>query len=265
MSSSDDEAAPESMETGRVSRYFLYRNRERQPVRRPQLKTVLDQFRERSHAKRRDPVKEASTVLRESLGLTVACPDDKAKKLFLVRTRPYPPAFPIPFSPMEKAEYGLLTFVFFIVHFKGDEGLEIEPLRQNIELNTGVHCDSLPFGKWPDIITKWASQDYLKLTKKESPDPMVQKKVVTLGPRFHAEFGLKLLRRMAKELIFGQVEPEEEEEVGEKKEGDGEGEPEPEAEGEPEPAPEPEPERRRRGERVRKRRNDPMEQLEGSD
>jgi hypothetical protein len=257
MSSSDEEdvAPPESMETGRVSRYFLYRNRERQPVRRPQLKTVLDQFREKSHAKRKDPVKEASTVLRESLGLTIACPEDKARKLYLVRTHPYPPDFPIPFGPMEKAEYGLLTFVFFIVHFKGEDGLEVDSLRQNIEFNTGVHCDALPFGKWPDIITKWASQDYLKLSKKESPDPMVQKKVVTLGPRFHAEYGERVLMRMAKELIFGVVEPDEEEEAGDQN-ADGEA----EADAEPDPPPPPpQPERRGRAERVRKRRNDPME------
>jgi hypothetical protein len=210
MEASEEDEGRQSMETGRVARYFLYRNRERQGVRKPQLKTVLDSFRERS--RKRDPVREASHALTESLGLTLVCPDDRSKKFFLTRTRAYPEGFLIPFTPIQKAEYGLLTFVFFIVYFKSDEGLDTDQLRQNVEAHTGVDCDSLPFGRWTDVVARWASQDYLKLEKRDSADPLVLKRAVTLGPRFAAEFGERRLRRMARELIFDEAPPGEEEE-----------------------------------------------------
>jgi hypothetical protein len=199
------------MEAGRVARYFLYRNREKQAVRRPQLKTVLDSFRERS--RKRNPIDGASHVLKKSLGVKVVASDDRMNKHFVTRTRAYPPDFPIPFTPVQKAEYGLLTFVFFILYFKGDDGVDLEQLRQNVEANSGVNCDALYFGRWPDVVARWVAQDYLKLEKRESADPTVVRKVVTIGPRFHAEFGEKMLVGMAKELIFSETpSPEEDEE-----------------------------------------------------
>jgi hypothetical protein len=238
------------METGRVARYFLYRNREKQPVRRPQLKTVLDTFRERS--RKQNPIDRASRVLSESLGIKIVVPEDKTKKHFVTRTRPYPPDFPIPFTPIQKAEYGLLTFVFFIIYFKGDDGLDLGQLRRNVEVNTGVNCDTLEFGMWQDVVGRWAAQDYVRLEKRDSADPTIIRKVVTLGPRFHAEFGEKMLIRMAKELIFDEAPPpqeEDEEEAPNEKEAD-----ESDAEDSIEEAPSPEaPPPPRRGQRGRGR------------
>jgi hypothetical protein len=76
---------------------------------------------------------------------------------------------------------------------------------------------------------------------------MVQKKAVTLGTRFYAEFGTQLLAKMAKELIFGEVE----ESSGEEEENaEAEGQLE---EGEPEQVPEPEPSRRSERPKKKKR------------
>jgi hypothetical protein len=213
MSDDDDGPGPRTMETGRVARYFLYRNREKQAVRRPQLKTVLDSFRERS--RKQNPIQDASRVLSESLGVKIVVPEGKKAKHFVTRDRAYPPDFPIPFTPIQKAEYGLLTFVFFIIYFKGDDGLDLEQLRQNVEANTGVDCDALEFGRWQDVVARWAAQDYVKLEKRDSADPTVVRKVVTIGPRFHAEFGEKTLIRMAKELIFDEAPPPEDEDEDE--------------------------------------------------
>jgi hypothetical protein len=212
--SDSDDASHQDMETGRVSRYFLYRHRERQAVQKAKLKTVLDGYRERG--RRRDPVRDASRLLTESLGLTIVCADDKSKKFYVARSKPYPRDFPIPFSGPQKAEYGLLTLIFFILHFKAAEEIDADQLRQNVEARTCVDCDALPFGKWPDLIAKWASQDYIRLEKRDAIDQNVARKVITLGGRFHAEFGEELLQKMAKELISDEAQPNEEEDAHEK-------------------------------------------------
>jgi hypothetical protein len=94
--------------------------------------------------------------------------DGRTKKHFMTRTRAYPPDFPIPSTPVQKAEYGLLTFVFFVLYFKGDDGVDLEQLRQNVEASTGVNCHALDIGRWPDVVARWAAQDDLKLEKRGS-------------------------------------------------------------------------------------------------
>ena len=214
MSDSEEEGQyGDSMETGRVARYFLFRNREKQSVRRAQLKTVLDAYREKSVKKRKNPFTEANRVLAESMGLKVVSPDEKAQKYYLVREKRYPDECDLPFTKLQKKEYGLLTFTFFIVYFKGEDGIELDQLRTNLELHSGLDLDNLDFGKWPEIVNKWVTMEYLKMAKEEDPtDACVQKKIVTLGPRFHAEFGLPLIQRMAKELVYPESVQEEEEE-----------------------------------------------------
>lgn len=214
MSDSEEEGQyGDSMETGRVARYFLFRNREKQPVRRAQLKTVLDAYREKSVKKRKNPFTEANRVLVESMGLKVVSSDEKSQKYYLVRDKRYPAECDLPFTKLQKKEYGLLTFTFFIVYFKGEDGIELEQLRTNLELHSGLDLDNLDFGKWPDIVTKWTNMEYLKMTKEEDPnDASLHKRMVTLGPRFHVEFGLSVLQRMAKELVYPESVKEEEEE-----------------------------------------------------
>lgn len=210
MSDSEDEVSGDPMEHGRVARFFLFKDREKQAVRRAQMKNVLNQYREKARSRRKDPIREADIMLHESLGLKVVYPQDKGTKYFVCRTRPYPSNCDLPFTAAQKREYGLLTFAFFIVYFKGEDGCELDQLRTNLEQNSGISFDRSEF-KWPDIVTKWASEDYLKITKGEDDaDPTVEKRMVTLGPRFEAEFGTELLVKMAKELIFDKSQEEEE-------------------------------------------------------
>jgi hypothetical protein len=202
--------------TDRIARYFLYRNRKRQAVMKPKVNEII-RSREKIHRKR-DTIEETSKLLRKSLGLKVVCPDEaKGGRFFVVRDQPYPKDFPIPFSDLQKEEYGLLTLVFFILYFNQD-GMDTDQLLVNLELGSDLRCSNLKFGKWPDVLAKWASEDYLKCVKTADADPTRQKKTWQLGARFYAEFGTERLERMAKELIYEQEEPEpqEEEEVKEK-------------------------------------------------
>ena len=229
--SSDEESQTQGTnenEAGRVARLFLYKNRERQGIRKPQLKPVLDEFREKSRKKRVDPIKSASKMLTESMGLQIVdgvAPDEKpsqSSKHFLVRTHHYPKDYPIPFSSEEKQEVGLLVFCFFIVHFKGNL-VDLDQIWQILE-NSGVQEESEAFGKWPDIMNKWISQDYFKAKKKEDDNSQIPKKMISRGPRFYAEFSLNTLIAMAKELVCditpsetANEEEEEEEEGNEEK------------------------------------------------
>ncbi|OHT14435.1 hypothetical protein TRFO_15228 [Tritrichomonas foetus] len=221
MSDSDEEFTQETqttnneLEDGRVARLFLYKSRERQSVRRQQLKPVLDEYREKSRAKRRDPIKSASKLLTESIGLQIVdglAPGEKPSqsgKNFLVRTHKYPKDVPLPFTVQQKQEFGLLTLCFFIVYFKGDL-VDMDQLWQILE-NSGVPAESDTFGKLTDLLNKWISQDYFKSKKKENDTSAGPKKVISLGPRFYAEFGNDVLMAMAKELVCDVTPPEEDE------------------------------------------------------
>lgn len=232
--SSDEENQTQTTnenETGRVARFFLYKNRERQSVRKPQLKPVLDEFREKSRKKRVDPIKSANTMLKESMGLQIVegtPPGEKpsqSAKHFLIRTHKYPKDCPIPFTSEQKQEVGLLIFCFFIVHYKGNL-VEMEQIWQILE-SSGVPSESDVFGKWPEIMNKWISQDYFRAKKKDDDNSPIPKRLISLGPRFYAEFSEETLVSMAKELVCDitpeenekedEKENEEEEDKGEKK------------------------------------------------
>lgn len=209
MSDSSDEytqteAPTNDLEAARVARYFIYKNRERQGIRKPQLKPVLDEFREKSRAKRRDPIQLSSKLLTESMGLQIAeglAPDEKSStpKNFLVRTQRYPKECELPFSSEQMQEYGLMLFCFFIVYYKGNQA-DFDQVWQILE-SAHVPADSPVFGKWPDFMNKWISQDYFKAKKKDDDVSPIPKKVLSLGPRFYAEFSLDVLNAMAEELV----------------------------------------------------------------
>ena len=222
MSDSEDEVVGDPMERGRVARFFLFKDREKQAVRRTQMKNVLNQYREKSKSKRKDPIREADQILHESLGLEVVYPQDKGTKYFIRRRRPYPSQCELPFTEAQKREYGLMMFAFFIIYFKGEDGCEVEQLKANLEQNSGLSFTKLEF-RWPDIVQKWASEDYVKITKVEDDaDPTLERRMVTLGPRFEAEFGTELLMKMAKELIFDEAPTEEEDDDDDEEEEKGE-------------------------------------------
>ncbi len=61
------------------------------------------------------------------------------------------------------------------------------------------------------------------MTKQDDPnDAAVQKKMITLGPRFDAEFGIPVLEHMAKELVY----PESVKDLDDEDDLEGEGNPE---------------------------------------
>ncbi|KAH0790692.1 hypothetical protein GPJ56_005384 [Histomonas meleagridis] len=213
----DNDSKQNNMETGRVARYFIYKNREKQAVRKIQIRPILDEFREKSRRKRIDPIESTNDLLNKTMGLNLVqglAPDEKpsqSSKFFLVRRQKYPDNVPIPFTPHQKKEYGLLVFCFFVVQYKGNQ-LDLEQLGQVLQ-NSNVPLDSPDFGKWPEIMHKWASQDYFKLKKIDDENASNTNRSVTLGPRFYAEFGVNTLHSMANELVTGEIEEENEEEA----------------------------------------------------
>jgi hypothetical protein len=174
----------------------------------------------------------------------------KGSKYFLVRDSPYPKQVPLPFSDSEKEEYGFLMMVLFILYFHPD-GCDSDKLEAEVEQSSGIHCDQIPFGKWPDLLNKWRGEDYLKFINVADPDPTKQRRLWRLGPRFYAEIGVERIQRMAREVIYEEDMPEPEEEE-EKKEAT-----------EEEPAPEVVEERPRRA--CRDRRSEVTEVDDDSD
>ena len=211
-------------EAGRVARLFIYKGRERQGLRQAQLNPVLDEYREKSRTKRKNPIDSASKLLADSMGLTIVnpeVPDDQKRKNtknFLVRANKYPANFPLPFTVQQKKEFGLLTVCFFIVYFKGNE-VDLDLLIQNLEA-FGVKPESNPVGKIQELLNKWIAQDYFKAKKKDDDTSPVPKKVLSLGARFYAEFSINTLISMAQELIHDDYKEEEEKDEEDKGDAD---------------------------------------------
>ena len=110
----DDGKSQSQMETSRVSRYFLYKNRTKQSVNRTQLRPILDEFQEKSKHKRVDPIESSNEALKDALGLQIVQGTQQTKskgksgKYFVVRSQKYPENLEIPFTDRQKVEYGLL-------------------------------------------------------------------------------------------------------------------------------------------------------------
>lgn len=200
----EDNDTNDDLEGGRVARFFLYKARERQGVRKTQLKPVLDTFRERSIKKKRDPIVTADKLLNEGMGLRIVTSNQERtknksnEKHFLVRSKPYPKDVPLPFSEIEMKEYGVLLYVFFIVSFK--DKLDLDQLWQILSIG-GFPDESREFGRWPEIMWKWNKMDYFKLNKIEDPSLPAPKFMVELGPRFYVEFGEEMIKGLAKDLV----------------------------------------------------------------
>lgn len=209
-----DESPQNQVESSRVARYFMYRHRERQGASRAQLRPILDEFQEKSKQRRTDPIASAGTVLDSALGLSLAQgrrPGEKAKssgRYYVVRARAYPDNAEIPFTDSQRAEYGLLVRCFFFIHYKGTR-VTVDQLAQFVKDGAERYPE---LGTVPELISKWASAEYLKLARAE--DANSQAKCVEFGRRFYAEFGVRALEAMAAELVTGErpsVEEEEEE------------------------------------------------------
>lgn len=202
-----DEEQGNDLEVGRIARFFLFKNRDRSVIKRAQLRAIQDQSKD---SKKSNSLKHASDALSKSLGLTIIdyMPEGKkqtSSKLFLVREEKYPNELPIPFTPHEKQQYGILTLIFFALHFKNGK-MDLDQLWQTLK-TAGVTENSEIIGHWPDQIHVWAKQEYLKEKKIEADaGPRIE---ISYGARFYVEYGEETIVRMAKYLINDGVEPEE--------------------------------------------------------
>lgn len=195
----------EDMEAARVARYALYISREKKPLRKGNLKPVLDEFRDK-HDKKDDPVSRSKKILQKSLGLTIVDgrkdQNEKNKsnfKQFVVRSEPYPENVSLPFTSEEKAEYGLLMFVFIIIYFKNGS-VDQNSLLQI--LNETGFVDGGSFGPFAALIQKWVREDYIKIEKVDDPTLGPKSRTnIGYGERFYAEFGDQMIQESCKNLI----------------------------------------------------------------
>jgi len=191
----------EDMEAARIARFFLYKNREKLPVKRAQIRLLMDQVKN----KKSNTIERVNNLLQSTAGLGIeTCKVDpkKTEKFFLVRTSEFDHDVPLPFSTQEKKEYGLLFYIFLIIHLKNGR-IELDQLKKILE-KTGVTEDGSEFGKWPEIINKWSKQEYLKQKKIELENGG-SKIDISYGSRFHVEFGEEKLIEMGKELIQDKI------------------------------------------------------------
>ena len=201
----EDQSQTDDMEASRVARYALYVNREKKPLKRANLKPVLDEFRDR-HGRKEDSVSRAKKLLMETMGLTIVDGrrdlNEKPKpaaKQFVVRANKYPEQFDLPFSSQEKSEYGLLMFVFIIIFFK-NENIEQSSLLQ-ILTDNGFE-EGGAFGIYQNLLAKWVREDYIRLTKVDDPVVGVKgKTMISYGERFFAEFGIEMIQDACKNLL----------------------------------------------------------------
>ena len=207
----EEQNQDDDMEAGRVARFFIFKNRDKSVVKRAQLRAVQDQARD-THKK--NSIGRAKQILERSLGLTIVdyVPEGKkqtSSKLFLARQQKYPKDIPIPFSSLEKKQYGILMLVFMAIHFKNGK-IDLDQLWQVLE-NAGISQNSDIIGRWPEQIHTWARQEYLKEKKTETETgPKIE---VSYGARFYVEYGEEEIIKMAKYMINDGNEPEEQHEA----------------------------------------------------
>ena len=203
----EEQTQGDDMEAGRIARFFIFKNRDKSVVKRAQLRAVQDQARD---SRKKNSIDRARQILERSLGLTIIdyVPPGKkqtSSKLFLTRQKKFPKDLPIPFSSLEKKQYGILILVFMAIHFKNGK-IDLDQLWQVLE-NAGISQNSDIIGHWPDQIHIWTRQEYLKEKKIETDTgPKIE---VSYGARFYVEYGEEEIIRMAKYMINDGNEPEE--------------------------------------------------------
>ena len=133
-------------------------------------------------------------------------PDNKKvpQKFYVVRNTKYPEDSPIPFSEIQKRSFGILTYVFFIIHFAHPlnptykdiaEGLEFANLNEDIGLVNDLDA----------LIRQWTAQEYLTIIKGEDKNELR----ITFGPRFEIEIGREKIEELARQIINKDVTTEE--------------------------------------------------------
>ena len=189
----------EDSEASRLSRFFLYKQRERLPVKKAQIKAVLDKGNDEKN-KELNAVERSKKILEDSMGLSIESytTENKksAQKFFVVRNTKYPENSPIPFTETQKRAFGILTYVFFIINFAHPlnptlhdiiEGLEFANLNEDIGLVNDIEI----------LLKQWTNQEYLTTIKGEAKEDIRY----TFGPRFEIEIGRKKLEELARQII----------------------------------------------------------------
>lgn len=186
-------------EASRVAKLILYKDREKIPTKKYQLRIAQDQSKKDKN--KDDIIQRADQILQDTLGFTIHVhKEDNNKnsnhKLYLLRDQEYPDDFEIPFSIKQKKQYGLLFYIFIFLYFR--HGTSTIDAIWNVVERLGIDKEPDVYGKWPEIINTWSKQDYLQLKKVETDG--VTTTEVSFGPRYHIEFGEELLVKFCKDI-----------------------------------------------------------------
>lgn len=205
--SSDEENDYEKknrMQAGRVARFFLFKNRDKNYVKKSQLKVAIDKTNDEKN-KETNMINLAKEYFNKALGLDIVSYTKPQKKVasdfFLVRTEEYPPDIPIPFSEDEKREYGLLAFTYFALSFNNNNPMSLENLSkvyQKFDMEDAFD----DFGKIQGLLKKWTKEGYLSETKTGQD----QKLEYGYGPRFELEVGKERLTQLMRDIIQKRTE-----------------------------------------------------------